>query len=135
MSRNKNISKKYPIGTRVQTRDNYLDKTNYFDKKHSNPKDLYRGTYVVDSNSNDELALVKLTTNQGKSSKGNTSEYIKLFDCNGNPIKIDNVRFKLSIKRNLNKKDSSKLKKKVFKDSHNASLNRRMVHKYLKKRK
>ena len=85
MSKIKNISKKYPVGTRVQTRDNYLEKTNYFDSRHPNPKDLYRGTYVVDSNSNDELVLVKLTTKRNNKSKGNVSEYIRLFDFNGNP--------------------------------------------------
>ena len=67
--KNKNISLNFPNGTRVQTRDEFLDKTDYFSPGHSNPKDLYRKTYIIDSNSDDELVLVKETTHGGKTKK------------------------------------------------------------------
>ena len=46
--KNKNISLNFPNGTRVQTRDEFLDKTDYFSPGHSNPKDLYKDILKLD---------------------------------------------------------------------------------------
>lgn len=131
---NKNVSKTIKNGTRIQTRDEYLGKTDYSSPGHENKRDLYRGAYVVDSNKNDELVLVKLTTHNGKSPKGTISEYVKVFDKNGNPIKIDNLHFVVKNKKSLSKHETTELKKKIFKTSSRANKNRSIVRKHIKKR-
>ena len=135
MSKNKNRSSKYPDGTRVQTRDEFLERTNYYSPGHPNKSDLYRSAYVLDSNSNDELVLVKLTTHKGTAPKGTTSEYINIFDQYGKPIKIDNQRFAVSQRPNSSLKDPGKLKKYLFTQSKRAKTNRKLVHERVKKRK
>ena len=134
MSKNKNISKRYSVGTRIQTRDEFLSKNKYYKPNHPNQNDLYRGTYVVASNSNDELVLVKQTTKNGRLPKGSISEFISLFDNNGDPIKIDNVRFVANNKKNLSKQEINKICIKVFKTSTLSIRNRKLVHKFNKKR-
>lgn len=134
MSKNKNRSMKYPDGTRVQTRDNYLFGSSYYDKNHPSPNDLYRKTYVVDSNKNDELVLVKETTHRGKTNKQIETRYVYYKDNLGNPITIDNVRFKARKKRSLSKKDTSNLKKQVFRSNRYSLRNRRNIRKFVKKR-
>lgn len=89
----KNKSKTIKNGTRIQTIDEYIDKSGYVSPGHPNKNDLYRGTYVVDTNKDNELAIIELTTHGGKSPKGTTGDYVKVFDCNGKPIKVDDVRF------------------------------------------
>ena len=93
MSKNKNISKRYKVGTIVQTRDNYISKNNYFKPNHPNPKDLYRKTCVVSTNHKDELVLVIFTTKNGTLNKGSISDYVIVFDDKGCPIKIDYIKF------------------------------------------
>ena len=134
MSRNKNVSSKYRNGTRVQTRDEYLENTKYFSDGHPNHKDLYRGTYIIDSNKNDELVLVPLTTHRGRSPKGTTSEYIRVFDNKGNPIKIDGIRFVALNRRSISKQEVNKRKKEIFKESKRGNFNKYLVHRYIKKR-
>ena len=64
---NKNISKTIPNGTILQTRDEYLhNESNYRKPGYAN-KGNYRKVAVVDSNCNDELAVVKLYSKSGKS--------------------------------------------------------------------
>lgn len=134
MSNNKNVSKLYKNGIKVQTRDNYLDKTNYYSPGHSNPKDLYRSTIVVDSNRNNELVLVPLTTHNKRVPRGSISDYIYVFDSNGNPIKLPSDKFKIRKGKSLSAKEVNVIKKKLFKTGVNASRNRYLVSKHIKKR-
>lgn len=134
MSKKKNRSAIYKDGMRVQTRDEYLDRTEYYSPGHPNKNDLYRGTYIVDSNSNDELVLVKMTTHRGKSPKGTVSEFINVYDNKGNPIKIDKLHFRIAKRGNLDGKSVGKLKKKIFQESKRSLTNRKLVHEKVKKR-
>jgi len=62
--RKKNRSRCIKDGTILQTRDDYLDSGKNYQGKPGYPKKaLYRPVAVVASNRNDELAIVKITSN------------------------------------------------------------------------
>ena len=93
--KNKNVSKKVKNGTLVLTRDEFLiDNNNYKKTKHNSDNKLYRSTYVVDSNRDDELALIKIHSGGKKSilNKAKNIEkynaYVKTKDNEGRPIKL-----------------------------------------------
>ena len=134
MSKNKNISSKYRNGTIIMTRDQHLDKTDYFSPGHSNPKDFYRMTMVVDSNKNDELVLVPFTTHRGNSPRGTISDYVYVKDSYGNFIKLPSDYFKLRRGKKVASYKVNKNKKRLFKTSENASRNRDLVRIEIKKR-
>ena len=131
----KNKSNIYKDGIRVQTRDNHLYGSTYYDARHPNPKDLYRKTYIVDSNKNDELVIVKETTHRGTTDPVIDSSHIYYKDNLGNPIKVDNIKFKVKKKIRLSNKNLCKLKMDVFISNRNSRRNRRNVHIFVKKRK
>ncbi len=117
----KNISKKVPNGRTLQTRDEFLSggkgKEN-IKPNHPDKHDLYRRVGVVDSNSKDELAVVKLGT-KGRHSldnylngKSKYNAYIEIEDNKGNRIKIDGVRFvENNTRRDIGHEDVTKIKK------------------------
>lgn len=51
------------------------------------------------------------------------------------PIKVDDVRFVIKKREGLNKLETNKICKKVFKESERSTTNRYLVHTHLKKRK
>ena len=148
MSKQKNISKKVPIGRTLQTRDEYLGsgkgKKN-IKPDHPNPNDLYRRVGVVDSNNQNELAIMKLGT-KGRHSlenylagKSKYNAYIEIADDKGNRIKIDGVKFvENSRKRDISKKDVAEMKKNALKSKETSARlrkeNKQKLHK-LKNRK
>ncbi len=148
MSKTKNISKKVPNGRTLQTRDEYLGsgkgKKN-IKPEHPNPNDLYRRVTVIDSNIQNELAIIKLGT-KGRHSlkkyltgKSKYNAYIEIEDNNGNRIKIDGVRFvENSSKRDISKEDVTEMKKYALKSKETSSRlrnnNKQILHK-LKNRK
>lgn len=91
------------IGRTLQTSDNYLPTSNK--GKSTNPKGKRR-VAVIDSNESEELAVVRMTTQQ----QGNTSElkgynkgnkkksffkhFVEIEDDEGKPIKADGNKFK-----------------------------------------
>lgn len=98
----KNVSKRYPNGRTIKTQDKYLPT----DKKGKSTKPkTKRRVVVVDSNRYDELAVVRLTTqNQPnttelrtyKKGNGKTTyfkHFVEIMDDEGNPIKIDGKKF------------------------------------------
>lgn len=98
----KNISKRYPNGRTLKTQDRYLPT----DKKGvSESLKSQRRVVIIDSNSFDELAVVKLTTqNQpnttelptyknGNGRKSYFKHFVEITDNDGNPIKVDGVKF------------------------------------------
>lgn len=98
----KNVSKRYPNGRTIKTQDKYLPT----DKKGNSAKPkTKRRVVVVDSNRYDELAVVRLTTqNQPnttelrtyKKGNGKTTyfkHFVEIMDDEGNPIKIDGKKF------------------------------------------
>ena len=148
MSKQKNISKKVPVGRTLQTRDEYLGsgkgKKN-IKPDHPNPNDLYRRVGVVDSNNQNELAIMKLGT-KGRHSlenylagKSKYNAYIEITDDKGNRIKIDGVKFvENSRKRDISKKDVAEMKKNALKSKETSARlrkeNKQNLHK-LKNRK
>ena len=122
----KNVSKKIENGRTLQTKDNYLEggKCKIIHPEHSNPKDLYRKVVVIDSNRNDELVIVKLGKSKGKelenyqSGESKYKPYVLTLDENGEPIIIDNKKFKKNARNeNLSKYDVAEIKKDCFKNA------------------
>ena len=136
-AKDKNASKKVPDGRTVKTKDKYLP----IDKKgkSDNLKEK-RLIAVIDSNSNDELAVVKLTTQKQK----NTSElptykrgngkatrfknFVEIKDNEGNPIKIDGIRFIENGKQfDLSVSELKKIRKQVLNHCVQSSENRKKI--------
>lgn len=118
--KNKNVSKKVPNGTIVQTRDNYFANSGNYNKPNRNIRQNYRKAVAVDSNRQDELALVKLTTSEkGIHIKGKSKikPYIETKDNKGKPIKLSYKFFNSSSKDNLSKREVSKVKKECLKNA------------------
>jgi hypothetical protein len=96
-SRGKNISDTIPVGTTVQTRDNYFYGSSDFIKRGKTGSALtnnYRRAVVIDTNGLDELALVKLTQSKDsrllKHYRGGESGYksfVEVYDDKRKPIK------------------------------------------------
>lgn len=120
----KNVSQNVPNGRTLQTRDEYLGEEN---KNYKKPgyenKGLYRKITVVDSNRNDELVVIKLTTSDKgiqiegyKTGKSKFRPYIIVEDDSGNPIKIKPGKFKENPPgADVPKNEINKMKKEAFK--------------------
>ena len=118
VKRNKNVSKTIPNGRTLQTRDEYFEGDGDYRKEGYENKGLYRKAVVVDSNKNEELVLVKLTTS--KKAKGIPSEkkskyrpYVETKDDEGNTIKIGKKFKENPPKKDLSKKAVAKIKKEL----------------------
>lgn len=136
--KSKNVSKKIPNGTRVQTRDEHF-KERKAEKKvrkngekrftksnHPDPGDNYRIAIVIDSNRKNELAVVKLTTTEkGEKIKdydkgiSRYRPYVYTKDSQGKAIK---VTLKKEIKEKTARRDP------VFElDSKRRNMSKRQV--------
>lgn len=135
MSKQKNISKKVPIGSTLQTRDEYLASgkgRKNIKPDHPNQKDLYRRVGVVDSNQNNELAIIKLGT-KGRhklekylSGKSTYNAFIEITDNEGRKIKIDGAKFiRNPSYKDLSKKEVNDMKKKALTDKQTSKNLRR----------
>lgn len=118
MSKNKNISKVIKIGTIVRTRDEYFQGSKKYRKPNYQFKGNYRPTVVIDSNKDDELALVKQTkTGRGDISVGNKKyrSRIETRDSTGKPIK-ESAKFIIkrdkqgNIKESISERQANKIK-------------------------
>lgn len=133
----KNVSQTVPNGRTIKTKDKYLptDKKG----KSENPKDK-RWIAVISRNECGELAVVSLTTEKQQNTtelkdykKGNGKttyfkHFVEIEDNNGNPIKIDGVRFiENPAKYDLNKKQVSQVREKVFKHTKQAEENKKKI--------
>ncbi len=137
IQKRKNVSRSIPNGRTLQTRDEYFEGDKNYRKPGYENKGLYRSAVVVDSNRDDELALVVLTTTGEDVPGRKKSKYrpfVETLDDDGNPIKIGK-----KFKANKPKKDLSQeailtIKKLTFKKAGNAKENRNKV-RAIKKRK
>lgn len=135
----RNRSQLYHNGRTLKTQDKYLptDKKG----KSDNLKDK-RHVVIVDSNKNDELAVVRLTTqNQSNTTKlptykkGNKKttffkNFVETKDNENKPIKIDNKKFiKNDREMDLNKNELNKVQKTVRRFSKQASANNNKIRK------
>ena len=129
----KNVSKRYPNGRTIKTQDKYLPT----DKKGNSAKlKTKRRVVVVDSNRYDELAVVRLTTqNQPnttelrtyKKGNGKTTyfkHFVEIMDDEGNPIKIDGKKFiENPWAWDLSNSEMNEVYNAVFKHSQQAGTN------------
>lgn len=95
---------------------------------------------VIDSNKNNELAVVKYTTSEKhgrpfKNDKGfkKHSDTVYIKDETGKPIIIDNIKFKTK-NRDITTKQANEIKRRLIKESKYKVKNRKLLQK-LKKRK
>lgn len=88
----KNVSQKYRNGLILQTRDEYFEGEGNFRKQGYENKGNYRKAVVVDSNRDNELAVVKLTTKRGikLNDKSNYRPFIETRDNEDKAIKVSN---------------------------------------------
>ncbi len=133
----KNVSQTIPNGRTLQTRDEYIGEEN---KKYRKPgygkKGNYRKVVVVDSNRNDEIAVVKLTTSDRaipikgyKNGKSKFKPFVETKDSDGQPIKIGRKFKENSQSADVPNEEITKIKKRCFKESKNSEQNREIVHK------
>ena len=140
----KNVSQKVKNGTAILTRDEFFEDNNNYrkDKYKDKPNVYYREATVVDSNRNDELAIIKHQSS-GKFSVKNKAKqkrtyntYIKTKDDEGKPIKIGKKFKRANPKYDVTEKKANKMKKQSVKSSNKqiAKDNRKAL-KILKGRK
>lgn len=137
---NKNTSKKIPNGRTLQTRDEYFEGDGDYKKPGYEDKGLYRGAVVVDSNRDDELAVIVFTT----SSKGvevpgrKKSKYrpfVETKDDDGEPIKIGKKFKENKPQKDLSRVAVTKMKTLAFKNAGDASKENREKVREMKGRK
>lgn len=123
-----NFSKTIPRGRTVRTRDEYFEGKKDYKKPDYEESGKYRKAVIVDSNSLDELALVKLLGKDGKKKgislnnyqKGKSlfRAYVETRDDNNKPIKIGSKFEEQPAIEDLNKKDVYKIRSYLFKKAH-----------------
>lgn len=136
----KNVSQTIPNGRTLQTRDEHFEGQKNYRKPNYENKGDYRRVVVVDSNRDDELAVIKLTASKkGKPlksyqrGKSHYRPYVETKDEEGNPIKAGK-KFKINkSSQDVPAVEISEMKKEAFKTAQQASKNRKRVRK-LKKR-
>ncbi|MDE6441900.1 MAG: hypothetical protein K2L12_03990 [Clostridia bacterium] len=109
--------------------------------KSTKPKDK-RIVAVIDSNSADELAVVRLTTQvqtntkplpsyiKGNKKKTQFKNFVEITDNEGNPIKIDGIRFIENGKEyDLSVAELKKIRDSALKHSPQAEENRKKISK------
>lgn len=113
--RKRNISKNVPNGTILHTRDEFLKDSGSYRKPGYKNKGNYRKVVVIDSNRNDDLAVVKLYSKSGKGLKGTNSRYkpfVETLDDENKRIKVG--RKFIRGKQKLSKENVYTIKKDCF---------------------
>lgn len=137
----KNVSQTIPNGRTLQTRDDFFENQGHYKKPGYEKKGLYRKVVVVDSNKDDELAVVKLTTSKRgrrikdyKKGKSRYRPYVETKDDKGRPIKLSGKFVENPPSADIPPKSVAKIKKSTFKSEKQSIQNRKKV-RALKKRK
>ena len=88
--KNKNVSQSIKNGTIVQTRDEFFQGQKKYRKPGYGNKGNYRKAVVIDSNKNDDLALVKLSTkgNPLPDSVSKFKPFVETKDERNKPIRL-----------------------------------------------
>lgn len=113
--KHKNVSKKLRNGTILQTRDEYLHNEGKYRKPGYAKKGNYRKVAVIDSNRNDDAAVVKLHSGSGTplpSKKARYKPFVETLDNESNRIR-EGRKFILTNQR-LSKNDITAIKKDCF---------------------
>ena len=128
----KNVSKTIPNGRTLQTRDEYFEGDGNYRKPGYEDKGLYRSAVVVDSNRNNDLAIVVMTkSKKGEDVPGREGSkyrpFVETKDDEGQPIRIGNKFKENKPKKDLSAKAISTIKKLSFSTAGNAEENRKKV--------
>lgn len=88
--KNKNVSQSIKNGSILNTRDEYLQRSNKYSKPGYENKGNYRKVAVIDSNRNDHLAIVKLRSNGTAlpDSKSCYKPFVETLDDTNRPIRV-----------------------------------------------
>lgn len=135
MGKNKNVSSTIKNGSIIQTRDEYFFGGLDTKTGHPNKKDLYRQAVIVETNKDDRLGVVKLTTKgqhklqNFKNGKSGYKPILHVFDDDGKSIKVSQ-KFVLNKKDKVSKKEVVQIKKSLYKKSSRSTIkeNRSKVH-------
>lgn len=136
-----NVSKMIKNGTMIRTRDEYFaDHNGYKKEKYKDNNILYREAFVIDTNSLDEMILIKAQSN-GKYCVINLSgqkEHYNLFvkdrDNEGKPIRLGTKFKKGERKYSISEKDADTIREMAMQSSHNKKCLIQLKHRGLKKR-
>lgn len=139
----KNVSQIIKNGTTIKTRDEFFqDNNNYIKPKYEGAKTLYREVTVVDSNRNNELAVIKFQSSGKFSVKNKVNQvekyapYIKTKDNDGKPIKLGEKFQRANPKYDIPKNKANRMKKNSVQNKNNKISNEnRLILKELKGRK
>ena len=131
-SKTKNVSSTIPNGRTLQTRDEYFEGQKRYRKPGYKGKGNYRKVVVVDSNREDDLAVVKLTkSGKGKDvpgiKKSKYRPFVETKDDTGKPIRIGSKFVENSPKKDLSFEAVLKIRDDVFQKSENAPENRKKL--------
>lgn len=136
MSKKNKKTQRVPIGRTLKTKDKYLP------AKKSKTQELKnkRWVAVIDKNTNEELAIVRLTDENQKNTtilknyiKGNKREtyfkhFVEVEDNEGKPIKIDGVKFIENDKKyDLTQEQVKQIKKTVLKNTKQSQDNQNKI--------
>ncbi len=140
-----NVSKKVPNGRTLKTQDKYLPIAK---KGNSTKPKNKRIVAVIDSNSADELAVVRLTTQKQANTtelptykKGNKKatrfkHFVEITDNEGKPIKIDGIKFIENGKEyDLSVSELRRVSEHVLKHTAQAEENKKKIAKLKGRRK
>lgn len=123
-----------PLGRTLKTKDKYLDKTTTSEKE--------RPVVVIETNDDDELAVVSLSTKNGShrtqlkdylQGQSYFKHFIEIEDAEGNPIKVNDKFKESSPKLDVSGKDVVKIRDKVFYHSAPSPENLKKIEKFRKK--
>ncbi len=138
ISFSKNVSRTVKNGTILQTRDEFLHNEGGYRKKGYEKKGNYRKVGVIDSNRNDELAIVKLHKPDSESGtllpskKARYKPFVETLDNESKRIKIG-PKF-IKSKQTLSNEDITAIKKDCYSNPKSRYKNKKKVRK-LKGRK
>lgn len=111
----KNVSQTIPNGTILQTRDEFLDGQKGYKKEGYEKKGNYRKVVVIDSNRDNDVAVVKLYSKSGQdlpSKKAKFKPFVETLDDNKNRIR-ESGKF-IPNGQTLEKSDVVAIKKESF---------------------
>ncbi|MBQ8299270.1 MAG: hypothetical protein IJX99_05325 [Clostridia bacterium] len=121
----------------MKTNDNYLPENKRNSKKE-------RPLVVIETNKNNELAVVPLSSRKGKhrthlpnyqQGKSYFKHFVEIEDSEGKPIKVGKKFRENNPKSDVSRKDVNKIIDKVFNHSSTSSRNKEKIEMFRKRKK
>lgn len=137
------LKKSVPVGRTLKTKDKYLP----HDKKKVHELKERRWVVVIDKNTNEELAIIRLTdekqpntTRLSSYKKGNKKDtyfkhFVEIEDNEGNAIRVDGKKFIENLKQfDLSAREVDFVKDKVLNHTKQSQENRKKISDLKKKK-